>query len=74
MRTRTEKMGFLHWASLGTAVLEPVNGITVEEYISSEAELFAVSISSDLAEVVSSADSEINGNDGFLPFLHGGAG
>ena len=64
----------MHWASWGTAVLGPVNGISVEEVISSETGLVSVFISSDLAEVVSSADSEMDGSDVFLPSWHGGAG
>ena len=64
----------MHWASWGTAVLGPVKGISVEEVISSETGLVSVFISSDLAEVVSSADFEMDGSDGFLPSWHGGAG
>ena len=55
-------------------MLGPVNGISVEEVISSETGLVSVFISSDLAEVVSSADFEMDGNDGFLPSWQGGAG
>ena len=64
----------MHWVSWGTAVHGPVDGISVEEVISSETGLVSVFISSDLAEVVNSADFEMDGSDGFLPSWHGGAG